>query len=736
MKLKVYAVCTALSLSCMAYAHEIALRPVPHEVQTTGKTVSLPPACRIVGAEDADKEAVAKLLTAIRPEEKGKDYTVYIGEKGDKSVKKYARLVPSRPEAYYLSVDDKKLVLVGNDERGTYYAVQTLLQLLKEGQLPEITVKDYPDIPFRGVVEGFYGTPWSYADRVSQLKFYGENKLNTYIYGPKDDPYHSSPDWRLPYPAEEASQLSKLVKIAKENKVDFVWAIHPGQDIQWNDADRKLLIDKFEKMYRLGVRSFAVFFDDISGEGTDPQRQAELLNYIDNSFVQAKPDVTPLIMCPTEYNKSWSDPSNGYLTTLGSKLNPSIQIMWTGDRVISDITQEGLDWINPLIKRPAYVWWNFPVSDYVRDHLLMGEVYGNDTDIQQDMSGFVANPMEHAEASKLAIYCVADYAWNLGKYDSRASWEAAIRLLMPHTAEAFRTFAAHNSDLGQNGHGYRRVESVEIQPVANRFVEGYKQGKYEAADYQAMADEFGRIEEAADLLLVSKDNPGLVEEITPWLYQFKLLGETGSEVLTMLKALEKGEQDLFLRKYNHVRALQERSFRIDQTYNQNPYQPGVKTGTRVLQPFIDEVFVEATARFNADYGQALDTKTNYCPHKLISDVAQLKRQPLQVKTNRVLISPLLEVVKWKAGQFVLVELDQVYPALAVELNFGVENTGEWGQLEVSADGTHWEKVPLSSKDNVFSASLNKRPLKAVRFTNTSDSEQELYLRRFMLTIEK
>ncbi len=36
-------------------------------------------------------------------------------------------------------------------------------------------------------------------------------------------------------------------------------------------------------------------------------------------------------MCPTEYNKSWSDPAKGYLTTLGDKLNPSIQIMWTGD---------------------------------------------------------------------------------------------------------------------------------------------------------------------------------------------------------------------------------------------------------------------------------------------------------------------------------------------------------------------------------------------------------------------
>ena len=86
--------------------------------------------------------------------------------------------------------------------------------------------------------------------------------------------------------------------------------------------------------------------------------------------------------------------------------------MWTGDRVISDITQDGIQWINERIKRPAYIWWNFPVSDYVRDHLLMGPVYGNDTQIAHQMSGFVTNPMEHAEASKIAIYSVASYAWN------------------------------------------------------------------------------------------------------------------------------------------------------------------------------------------------------------------------------------------------------------------------------------------------------------------------------------
>lgn len=79
----------------------------------------------------------------------------------------------------------KKSYWAGNDERGTYYAIQTFAQLLKEGKLPEVEIKDYPSVRYRGVVEGFYGTPWSHQARLRQLKFYGENKMNTYIYGPK-----------------------------------------------------------------------------------------------------------------------------------------------------------------------------------------------------------------------------------------------------------------------------------------------------------------------------------------------------------------------------------------------------------------------------------------------------------------------------------------------------------------------------------------------------------------------
>ena len=55
-------------------------------------------------------------------------------------------------------------------------------------------------------------------------------------------------------------------------------------------------------MYDLGVRDFAIFFDDISGEGTNPLKQTELLNRLTDDFVKAKGDVSPLTVCPTDYS--------------------------------------------------------------------------------------------------------------------------------------------------------------------------------------------------------------------------------------------------------------------------------------------------------------------------------------------------------------------------------------------------------------------------------------------------
>ena len=43
----------------------------------------------------------------------------------------------------------------------------------------------------KGIIEGFYGIPWTFEERKSMINFLSDIGLNQYIYAPKDDPYHN-----------------------------------------------------------------------------------------------------------------------------------------------------------------------------------------------------------------------------------------------------------------------------------------------------------------------------------------------------------------------------------------------------------------------------------------------------------------------------------------------------------------------------------------------------------------
>ncbi|MDE6369278.1 MAG: beta-N-acetylglucosaminidase domain-containing protein, partial [Muribaculaceae bacterium] len=486
--------------------------------------------------------------------------------------------------AYVLTVDKNGVTIIGRDARGVFYGIQTLRQLLEnpgmDKALPELTINDYPTLPKRGVVEGFYGNPWSHQVRLSLIDFYGRHKMNTYFYAPKDDPYHSSPNWRLPYPEKEAQNIRELAEASRRNHVDFVWAIHPGKDIKWNEEDYQNLINKFKMMYDLGVRSFAIFFDDIEGEGTNPVRQAELMNRITEDFIKKYPDVSSLVACPTDYSRMWANPTeNGALATWGRLLDPSVEVMNTGDVVCSDLTRDSQEFFSNLTRRPGYYWWNWPVTDYGRMYLLQGPAYGLDTTLTaDDICAIVSNPMEHGEASKLGLYGVADYAWNTSDYNPIDNWERGLRELAPNTYDAYRRFAIHSTDTET---GYRRDESWETTvptlDLANN-----------PAVYNSLKEEFEAISKVPAQLENGMNNQLLLNELRPWLVEFGKLGERGLRTIELIDMSSKGaEPDVFWTAYTANLMSPEDA----QAYNAH------KSGTMKLQPFYEESMGALAADF-------------------------------------------------------------------------------------------------------------------------------------------
>ena len=601
-------------LSCFALlsasSQTVTISPLPQKISWGEQVFTNAQAFYLVGADKADSDAVALLsgklnIVGTNAKVDAKKFPnakpIIIGEYGDKAVAKYKKAVPANTEGYYLNVAADQIVVAGRDNSGTYYAAQTLLQVMSQPNVMQCEITDFPSVTDRGVIEGFYGNPWSHKDRLRQFDFYGQYKMNTYVFGPKDDPYHRA-RWREPYPAAEAAQLKELVDAAHKNKVKFVWAIHPAGDIKWCLEDSINVANKLELMYELGIRSFAVFFDDVWGEGARGDKQAGLLNYLTDNFVRKHTDVEPLIMCPSQYNKGWSH--GDYLNTLGTKMYPEVRIMWTGNSVVDMIEENDMQWINDQIKRKAYIWLNYPVNDYCQSRILMGKTYGNGLNINEMVSGFCSNPMEYAEASKVSLYSIADYTWNMPAYDSVRSWERALGALMPTCADAFRVFCENNVDLGPTGHGLRR-EGESPNFVAN------------SETISGLAENFQQLVWAADNLLADEiNNPEMLNEIKPWVESMRLLGQRGQLYVSMVCDVINKDSVAFIGHYRAQLQLEQKQKAItSRNYEGSIVKAKPVVSGDVITPWLNENIAELVKAYKKvyDYGH------EYFPVQAIED---------------------------------------------------------------------------------------------------------------------
>lgn len=648
---------------------------------------------------------------------------------------------------YAICIEPGKATVYANDKVGLYYAKQTLSQMLEDvpgsdtaqrdpypdmpleevaglGELPQGTVIDWPDLPYRGTVEGYYGAPWSYEARKSQFEFYGRNKMNLYIYAPKDDPYHHGKGCYSPYPTEKAEEIRSLVKEAAANHVRFVWTIHPANTVKWEENDGREQLDalcrKMQAMYDLGVRNFAVFVDDSFGEIGKAARQVQLCNYLLENFIHKHSDVDQtLIMCPTGYNKGWTTPA--FLNTLGSGLHPDIRVMWTGDTVVNDITLQGQEWVNGHVMRPTFIWWNWPCNDFKRGRLSMGRAYGMDTveEMKTAMIGFVANPMEHAEASKTGLFGVADYTWNITGFDSDTSWRAGITRLYPEHSGEMQLFCNHNSYLLPNGHGYFREESVDIAPTAEKLMRSIEHDEPDLSAAAIMRSEFERVAAAGSTLAVASDRETetLRAEIAPWISAFKLTGKIGIAAMDTLRVRSRHER--IHRFFDAVNLMAEKSALSRQEWSSNAVgrERDVEVGMYALTPAIRAAMNYTNTHIYAEIaGRPAPTPT------FISNNGNAKVDNMSIRDSNPNTFWASECMQ-KKGHWYGLDYGVPVDIRSITLRMGGKRAQDFvqaGQFEISDDGQNWVAVgtPKSGPDAILN--LGTEPVRArmIRFRVT------------------
>nr|WP_078510511.1 beta-N-acetylglucosaminidase domain-containing protein [Streptomyces himastatinicus] len=597
--------------------------PRPQEMARLGPDVRVPAEVRVVygdGVDQPTRELVASVLRRAGARHlrggSGPGLTVTVGRLADAPVAKALRAAGGRApaelpaEGYALAARGRAVALAGADADGTYYAAQTLRQLVTGSRtgraIASVAVVDHPLMPLRGVIEGFYGSPWTHAERMDQLAFYGDVKMNTYVYAPKDDPYHRE-KWREPYPADKLAQLGELVRQAIGHHVRFTFALSPGNSLCYSDpAEFTALQAKLGALYDLGVRSFSVPLDDISytrwncaadraAYGEPSQRaageaQADLLNRVQKEFLDTREGTAPLQTVPTEYGDVTD---TAYKKALRERLDPRVEVMWTGTDVVppritvADATRAAGVW-----GRKVFVWDNYPVNDYgqAEGRLLLAPYDARESGLHQQLSGLVLNPMNQAAASKVALFGGADFAWNDTAYDPDRTWRTAAAYLAGDdpdaaTVSALLAFFDTQHLAPTFGDEPWQPQAPELAARLARFRTDWDAGRQRAA-LNALRPSAALLATAPATIRADVADRGFVADSAPWLDALALWGRAYVRTLDALGARLDGDTQRARRWFAEASSLAARAGRIRTIPGETRPEGPVRVADGVLDTFI------------------------------------------------------------------------------------------------------------------------------------------------------
>lgn len=607
--------------------------PVPQSMSRAGDDV--PVTGRVIVVADADTDVPARTRLVAELKGHGADrvdvvtpgnvpraaagvLTVRLGPaaRPDMAEGLAGTAVPDHAEGYALRVGragrGAQVVLGGTDGAGQFYAVQTLRQLFVRSpgggwKVAGAQAGDFPSMPLRGTIEGFYGQPWTHAERLDQMDFYGDVKANTYVYAPKDDPYHRG-KWREPYPADKLAELGELVERATANHVRFTFAVSPGESICYSDpADRKALKDKLQALYDLGTRAFSVPLDDIDhsrwnceadraaygepGTGAAGLAQADLLNDVQRGFVATHEGVWPLQMVPTEY---YNHTESAYKRALREELDPAVEVMWTGVGVVpTGITNEDAEQAAKVFGRKVFVWDNYPVNDFgnTGGRLLLAPYDKREAGLSDHLSGVVANPMNQPYASRVAVFGTADFAWNDRAYDAGRNWRAAMSYLAGGDAKAtgaLLVFGDLEHMAPTFGDTPWQPQAPELARRVQRFWTAWDEGDRTGA-VRALRAYATAVEDAPATIRSGAVERGFAVDAAPWLDATELWGTATVRMLDALAARQAGDRETSDRLLAESGELQRqaRAVRTDPPRNAwGAVQP--KVGDGVLDAFLTQ----------------------------------------------------------------------------------------------------------------------------------------------------
>lgn len=233
----------------------------------------------------------------------------------------------------------------------------------------------------RGVVEGFYGRPYTPAQRRIILQSLRRLRRPLYVYAPKSDPWHRRL-WRRPYPDGRWAELEDLFASGGDAGVEVHFGLSPAGAVLRDAGEVRR---KLSRAVDAGAAGVCLLFDDQldSAGAAVAQRHADL------AAAAAGGLGVPVSVCPAVYCTELERrmEGEGYIRLISRLLPEDWNVMWTGREVVSPhLDAPDLD--VPGLRRPPLVWDNLLADDYCLRRIYLAPLEGR----IPEGCGYLLNP--------------------------------------------------------------------------------------------------------------------------------------------------------------------------------------------------------------------------------------------------------------------------------------------------------------------------------------------------------
>ena len=643
-----------------------------------------------------------------------------------------------------------EILILGENTNAVFYGLASLEQMLDAypagSAMPAVTIADYADQQNRGIVEGYYGVPYPIDVKKDLMRFMMRYKMNSYMYGAKSDPYHSS-YWRDAYPTSitetqknlgylSQSMVREIAEVSAETKVNFIWAIHPGNSFLGSSTVVSDVMNKFTMMYQLGVRQFAVFVDDVSIPSTaeqfalNAQRVTDIQRSIEakwNTEGAAPADtVKPLQFVPQIYCSAFASGETqrrDFFTALAAT-PANVAIYTTGWGVWSVPNSSDVNQVRQYLGRDVAWWWNYPCNDNDNDKLFPADMYTNFSDESHigandrpdaalsHCLGVLSNPMQQGEISKIALFSVADYAWNNDGFSNAKSYAAAIPAVVGNErAEAFATLVPY----------IRYFDDTALSTLVNNYKNTLKGGRPNSTDLKAkMVDIITAAKVIREMETSENESDRLFfTDLKPWLNR---LDDMAQQVIALLDAAEAETPQSAWEAYATIPslyALLDTDSRYEAPRLAGSVGANLSIGAtkvhpahRVLYPFMSYMLENAL-------GTMLKHESTITKARLISNIEGVKGS---VSTLNGVSSFVSCVNTLQPNQYVGLVLPQ--PMLLSSMTVADTLTDHFA-LRLSDDGKTWKDYADYDADSDY--------VRYVKVVNNSGEPRSLTLKRTVLS---